>query len=66
METILVKVKKIGGSMMARIPKRAVNELNLMPDETVELTVKKPKKSFLGALKGVGPFMEKDRLDIRE
>ncbi|MBI4210344.1 MAG: hypothetical protein HY544_02450 [Candidatus Diapherotrites archaeon] len=63
---VIVKVKKIGGSMMARIPSEAVKELNLKENETVQLEVKKPKKSYFGALKGqIGEFTEADRLDSR-
>ena len=61
-----MKTKKIGGSIMARIPKKVVDELNLKSDETVELTVKRPKKSYFGAIKGISPFTEEDRIDVRE
>ena len=63
---VIVKTKKIGGSIMARIPKDVVMELGIKDNEDLELDVKKRKKSYFGAMKGIGPFTEKDRFDVRE
>ncbi|HLC92359.1 MAG TPA: hypothetical protein VJH23_01485 [archaeon] len=63
---VVVKVKKIGGSLMARIPSDAVKQLNIREDEEIQLDLKKPKKSYLGAMKGqIGEFTEEDRLESR-
>ncbi len=64
---VIVKVKKIGGSFMARIPIDAVKELGIKEGEEVQLDVKKPRKSFFGVYKGTkySPFTEEDRFDYR-
>ena len=51
---------------MATIPMEKVKELNIRDNEEIELNVRKRKRSFLGALKGIGPFTEEDRLDVRD
>jgi len=66
METIITRARKVGGSIMATIPKETVKELNIRDNEEIELNVRKRKRSFLGALKGIGPFTEEDRLDVRD
>ena len=66
METIITRARKVGGSIMATIPKEKVKELNIRENEEIELSIKKRRKSFLGALKGIGPFTEEDRLDVRD
>ncbi|MCR4369278.1 MAG: hypothetical protein NUV67_05225 [archaeon] len=62
----VVRVKKVGGSLMARIPKKMAGELNITDNEDILLSVKKRKKSFFGIAPGIGEFTEKDRLDSRE
>lgn len=66
METIITRVRKVGGSLMATIPKEKAKELNIGDNEEIEMRIKKRKRSFLGALKGIGPFTEEDRLDVRD
>ncbi|HLC79583.1 MAG TPA: hypothetical protein VJG83_04095 [archaeon] len=60
---VIVKVKKIGGSFMARIPSDAVKELNLKENDSIHLEMKKPRKTYLGIYKGIGQFTEDDRFD---
>ena len=63
---VVVKVKKIGGSFMARIPMDAIRQLNIKKGDEIKIGLNKPKKSYLGALKGqIGEFTEADRLDSR-
>lgn len=62
---MVVRTRKLGGSLMVTIPKEIVKELNLKENELVELNVRKPKKSYLGILKDIPPFTEKDRFDYR-
>ena len=63
---VITKLKRIGGSLMARIPSEAVKELNLKDNDEVYLELKKPKKSYFGAMRGqIGEFTEVDRLDSR-
>lgn len=59
---VLAKAKKIGGSIMVTIPKEIVKELNISPEEEVIIEVRKPKKSYFGALKGLSSFTEEDRM----
>ena len=57
---VLTKLRKVGGSVMARIPKEVLEHESLHPGETVKLEVKKVKISGFGALKGIGPFTKED------
>ena len=50
---VLTKLRKVGGSVMARIPKEVLEQESLHPGETVKLEVKKMKKSAFGSLKGM-------------
>ena len=63
MVTILTKTRRVGGSVMVTIPKDAVETLGVGEGEVVELTIRLPRKSYLGALRGIGSFTEKDRAD---
>ena len=60
----LVKTRKIGGSIVTTIPKPVVEKEGIRGNEFVKLDIKKVKKSFFGKLKGIGPFTEKDELNI--
>jgi antitoxin component of MazEF toxin-antitoxin module len=62
----LARVRRIGGSLVVTIPKELVKEEQLEEDEVVEISVKKPRKSYFGALKGIGSFTKKDRMEDRE
>ena len=59
---VLTKLRKVGGSVIARIPKEVLEQESLHPGETVKLEVKKVKKSAFGSLKGIGPFTKEDEL----
>lgn len=56
----LTKVKAIGGSLMVRIPKDLAREEGIGAEQLVEIEVKKPKKSYFGVLRGIGPFTHED------
>lgn len=58
----LTTTRKIGGSLMVTIPKEIVVEENLREGEIVKIEVKKIRKDFFGALKGIGPFTKDDEL----
>ena len=66
METIVTRTRKVGGSIMTTIPNEVVKELDIKDNEEIEISVKKRKKSYFGAIKSIGPFTEKDRFDVRE
>ena len=61
---VLVKTRKIGGSVVATIPKPVAEKEGIRGNEFVRIEIKKVKKSFFGKLRGIGPFTEKDELEI--
>lgn len=61
-ETI-VKARKLGGSLIVRIPKEIVEEERIHEGEIVKLRIMKIKKSGFGALKGIGPMTKEDEFD---
>ena len=61
----LARIRKIGGSLVVTIPKEMVKEEQLEENEVIEISVKKPRKSYFGALKGIGHFTRKDRMEDR-
>jgi len=60
MESI-TKIRRVGGSLVATLPKELVEAEKLQPEQTIKIQVKKVKKSFLGALKGIGPWTKEDK-----
>jgi hypothetical protein len=58
---VLTKLRKVGGSVMARIPKEILEKESLNAGETVKLEVKKVKISGFGTLKGIRSFSQKDK-----
>ncbi len=48
-----VKAKKIGGSIMVRVPKEIVEEESIKEGTLVQIDVTRPRKDFFGALKGL-------------
>ena len=59
MESI-TKLRKVGGSIVATVPKRIIDLEGLVPGQAVKITVEKLKKSALGAMKGIGSFTAED------
>ncbi|MEK6936554.1 MAG: hypothetical protein AABW58_00620 [Nanoarchaeota archaeon] len=60
MESI-TKLRKIGGSLVATIPKNIVELEGLNEGQAVKIKVEKVKKSFFGAAKGIGSFTKEDK-----
>lgn len=58
----LTKTRAIGGSLIVTIPSEIVKTQKIRENELVEVEVKKIKKDFFGALKGIGKFNEEDKL----
>ena len=58
---VLTKLRKVGGSVMARIPREALEHESLYAGETVKIEIKKVKKSAFGSLKGMRPFNKNDK-----
>ena len=63
---VFSKTRKVGGSIVTTIPKEVVKDLGLKENETVELEIRKPEKSFFGAFKKLSKYSRKDRVDARE
>ncbi|MBI4162042.1 MAG: AbrB/MazE/SpoVT family DNA-binding domain-containing protein [Candidatus Aenigmarchaeota archaeon] len=63
METV-ARAKKLGGSIAIILPKEIVKEENIKENDLVSIKVEKKKKSYFGALKGIGPFAREDEFDM--
>lgn len=59
MESI-TKLRKVGGSIIATVPKKLTEVEGLVPGQLVKIKVEKVKKSGFGALKGIGSFTKED------
>jgi len=59
----LTKTRCVGGSLIVTIPSEIVRGEMLKEDEIVEVEVKKVKRDYFGALKGIGSFNEEDELN---
>ena len=62
-QEVVVKARKLGGSLVVRIPKEVAEEKGITAGSSVKLKIKKVKKSWFGALKGVGPMTKEDEFD---
>ena len=63
----LTKTRILGGSLAVTIPVELVRKEGLKEDELVEIEIKKVKKDYFGALKGIGSYKRKeDRMKDRE
>ena len=59
MESV-TKLRKVGGSIVATVPKKIIDMEGFMPGQIVKIKVEKIKKSFFGAAKGIGSFTKED------
>ena len=57
----LVRTRKIGGSLVITIPREIVKEQQIEEDEVIQMSFKKSRKNYFGALKGIGSFTREDR-----
>ncbi len=62
----IAEAKKIGGSLMVRIPAEAASEEGIREGDLVEVRVRKVRKSWFGAYRGVGPMTREDELDTHD
>ncbi len=62
LELSLVKVRKVGDSLVVTIPKEIVELEGIKEGEIVEIKVSRLRKSWFGVAKGVGPFTSRDEL----
>jgi antitoxin component of MazEF toxin-antitoxin module len=63
MARVIVRTRKVGGSIVVSIPKEATEQEGITEGELVELEVKKARKDWFGATRGVGRFTKEDELD---
>ena len=56
----ITKLRKVGGSIVATVPRKVIELEGLMPGQIVKIKVEKIKKSFFGAAKGIGTFTNED------
>ena len=61
----LARTRRIGGSLVVTIPIEVVKEEQLEENELVEISVKKPRKSYFGILKGMRSYTREDRMKDR-
>lgn len=57
----ITRIRALGGSLAVTIPKELVRKENLKEDEVVEIEIKKHRKDYFGALKGIGKFTRRDK-----
>jgi antitoxin component of MazEF toxin-antitoxin module len=62
----LARAKRVGGSIMVRLPKEVVQQEDIHEGEMIELDVRKAKKRWFGATPDIGPFTHEDELDTHE
>jgi uncharacterized OB-fold protein len=63
MTRAVVRAKRIGGSIMVRLPKEVVDQEDIKEGEMVEVEVRKARKSGYGIDPGIGPMTREDELD---
>lgn len=62
----LAKVRKVGGSLVVTIPKEVAEAEGLQVGGLVRIEVKKVRRSWFGAARGVAPFTAEDELRAHE
>jgi antitoxin component of MazEF toxin-antitoxin module len=62
----LVKVRKVGGSLVVTVPKGIVESEGIKEGEVVLIDIKKAKKSWFGIASGVGSFTVADELKVHD
>ncbi len=62
----LSRVRKVGGSLVVTIPKEVAEEEGIKAGETVNVEVRRVKRSYFGAARGVGPFTSEDEMKAHD
>lgn len=65
MTTITIAAKKVGGSLMVRIPKDVVEAENIKEGELVKVEIHTLKKDWFGAFPGLKSFEKEDRFSSK-
>ncbi len=66
MSRTVVKTRKIGGSIVVRIPKDVAEKEGIKEGVFVEIDVKKAKEDWFGAMPTLKKFSRKEELDTHE
>ena len=66
MTKAVTKARRVGGSIMVRIPKEVVEQEDIKEGELVEVEVRKAKRDWFGATPEIPPFAREDELDVHE
>jgi antitoxin component of MazEF toxin-antitoxin module len=56
------RAKRIGGSIVVKLPEEVVDQEDIHEGEMVE--VRKAKKSWFGSMSGIAPLTREDELDV--
>ena len=57
----VTRTRKIGGSLVATIPRELVEQEGLKENQMIKIDVKKLKKSGFGLFKGLAPFTKENK-----
>ena len=58
--------KRVGGSLMIRIPKEILDIEGIREGEVVKVKIEKVRKDWFGAFPGLKPFQKEDRFKFRD
>lgn len=58
----ITTARKVGGSLVVTIPAEVAKLQNINENDLLEIEVKKKRRNYFGALKGIGKFTEEDEL----
>jgi PDZ domain-containing secreted protein len=62
----LAKVRAVGGSLVVTIPKLAAESESIKKGDKITIDIKREKKDYFGAFKGIGPFTQKEEMKSHE
>jgi len=62
----LVKVRKVGGSLVVTVPREIVESEGIKEGELVLVEIKKAKRSWFGIANGIGSFTAEDELKAHD
>ena len=63
MTRALIRAKRIGGSIMARIPKEIAEKEDIREGDLVEIEVTKARRSWFGSMPDIPSMSREDELD---
>ena len=66
MARALIRAKRVGGSIMVRLPKEVVQQEDIHEGQMVEVDVRKAKKSWFGSMPDLPRMTREDELDTHD